>query len=246
MRSDAGRVASRAGRFLGASISVAAMVVVAACGADGAGDQPAAAGGGGGDVAVVSDELPPASDPSGHAAVAAAPGSAPIFGGQEGLPLSAWDTVNDPVMGGLSASGVQMDGDSMVFAGTVSLDNGGGFASTRSPVDPVIGERAAGAGGLAVRARGDGSTYVLQVRATGEPHAHIARFTTTADTDELHRIPLDRLEAVDFFLEPLAEPAGPLDPAAIEQIALYILDEQAGPFELVVHGIDALPAEEGS
>lgn len=44
-----------------------------------------------------------------------------------------WQVVNDTVMGGRSQSGVRYTKKSVVFKGTVSLENNGGFASLRSP-----------------------------------------------------------------------------------------------------------------
>ena len=44
-----------------------------------------------------------------------------------------WYVVNDGVMGGRSQSRVTYNEESMIFAGKVSLENNGGFASLRSP-----------------------------------------------------------------------------------------------------------------
>ena len=151
-----------------------------------------------------------------------------------------WATVNDPVMGGLSTSEIVPAADGLVFAGVVSLENNGGFASLRGPEDPELGPAAAGAEALRVRARGDGKTYVLQVRRAGEQWSYVQRFTTTADTVESYDLAVADFEAVDFFLNPA--PAAPqrLDPAGIDQIAVYILDKQDGPFALTLVSIDAL------
>ncbi len=43
-----------------------------------------------------------------------------------------WYVVNDDVMGGRSSSSIKLTPTSMVFSGTVSLENNGGFASVRS------------------------------------------------------------------------------------------------------------------
>ncbi|OEK04668.1 CIA30 family protein [Roseivirga misakiensis] len=44
-----------------------------------------------------------------------------------------WAIVNDGVMGGLSRGKAQLTDDSMIFSGTVSLENNGGFTSLRAP-----------------------------------------------------------------------------------------------------------------
>tara|TARA_B110000196_G_scaffold262804_1_gene234824 strand:- start:34 stop:516 length:483 start_codon:yes stop_codon:yes gene_type:complete len=45
---------------------------------------------------------------------------------------SAWQIVNDDVMGGVSTSRFQILTNGAVFSGVVSLENNGGFASVRS------------------------------------------------------------------------------------------------------------------
>jgi hypothetical protein len=54
----------------------------------------------------------------------------------------------------------------MVFAGDLSLDNNGGFTSTRSPVDAGLGALLADASKVVVDATGDRKTYLLQLRST--------------------------------------------------------------------------------
>ena len=87
--------------------------------------------------------------------------------------VAAWTTVNDPVMGGQSTSSITYGPGGMVFSGTISLENNGGFASARSPQDPGIGRKAAGARSLRVHAKGDGKTYLLRVGAAGQPWSYI-------------------------------------------------------------------------
>lgn len=45
---------------------------------------------------------------------------------------TSWQVVNDGVMGGLSERDAVLTDDSVLFKGTVSLDNNGGFSSLRS------------------------------------------------------------------------------------------------------------------
>ena len=45
-----------------------------------------------------------------------------------------WRSIDDRIMGGCSLSRAEfVDGDGLRFRGVVSFDNGGGFASIRSP-----------------------------------------------------------------------------------------------------------------
>ena len=76
-------------------------------------------------------------------------------------PNAGWGAVNDNVMGGVSKGGARFPGDgTMLFAGTLSLENRGGFSSIRTDrkrVDLSAYE------GLTARVRGDGRTYWMTV-----------------------------------------------------------------------------------
>lgn len=151
--------------------------------------------------------------------------------------VAAWSTVNDPVMGGQSTSGVAFGGGGLVFSGNISLENNGGFASARSPQDPEIGRRAAGATALRVRAVGDGKTYLLKVGAPGAP-SYIQRFATEAGAERIYQLPIANFQPVGMRLDP-APAAPPLDPSGISQVSVYILDKQQGPFAITIRAIEA-------
>ena len=178
----------------------------------------------------------PATVPAAPFPAAPAAGSAVLVDLTDPAAVAAWTTVNDPVMGGRSTSTVTFGDGGLVFSGTISLDNNGGFASTRGPVDPEIGRRAAGATSLGVRALGDGKTYLLKVE-TGQPWSYIQRFTTSPGVSRTYDLPVGGFESVGRFLDPVAG-VPPLDPSTISRVALYILDKQEGPFQLVVTAID--------
>lgn len=154
---------------------------------------------------------------------------------------TGWTTVNDPVMGGRSTSKVTYDDDGLVFSGTVSLDNNGGFASARSPEDPDIGRRATGATTIRVSAVGDGKTYVLKVGAAGAPWSYIQRFSTEGGVQRTYELPVAGFQPVGMRMDPAPQAPQTLDPSSISQVALYILDKQQGPFTISVTGIDATP-----
>ena len=60
-------------------------------------------------------------------------------------PEGRWMVVNDGVMGGVSRSTIRRGDDvgTAVFEGTLSLENNGGFASVRTPIEPGVLEGAA-------------------------------------------------------------------------------------------------------
>jgi hypothetical protein len=154
--------------------------------------------------------------------------------------VATWTTINDPVMGGLSASKVTFGNGGMVFSGSISLENNGGFASARSPQDPDIGRRAAGAKSLRVRAVGDGKTYLLRVGTAGQSWSYVQRFSTEAAVERIYDLPVADFRAVGMRLDPAPDAPQTLDPASISQISFYILDKQQGPFELTVSAVGAV------
>jgi hypothetical protein len=153
--------------------------------------------------------------------------------------VAAWTTVNDPVLGGRSTSTVAFGDGGLVFSGTISLENNGGFASARGPDNPDIGRKAAGATSLLVRALGDGKTYVLRVGVGGQPWSYIQRFSTEAGVQRIYELPVAGFQPVGMRLDPAPNAPQVLDPSSISEVSVYILDKQQGPFELTIRGIDA-------
>ena len=147
---------------------------------------------------------------------------------------AGWTTVNDPVMGGLSTSTIEAIDDALVFRGVISLDNNGGFASMISPTDLWPAGVWADRPGVALAGRGDGQTYAVQVRTGGSNQSYVQRFVAGATFDVV--LPFDGFTPTTRFLEPTTD-APPLDPAEITQVAIYLLDKQAGPFRLEVVAI---------
>ena len=173
----------------------------------------------------------------------AAPAAADVVlvGLDDAAAVGSWTTVNDPVMGGLSTSTVSFGEGGLVFSGSISLDNNGGFASARGPQDPDIGRRAAGATSLGVRALGDGKTYLLKLESAGRPWSYIQRFPTRAGEWQTYDLPIGSFQPVGMFLNPAPEAPQTLDPSTISRVAVYILDKQQGPFQITVAAISAFP-----
>ncbi len=153
--------------------------------------------------------------------------------------VASWTTVNDPVMGGESTARIEPGSGGLVFSGNISLENNGGFASARGPQDADIGRRAAGATSLGVRALGDGKTYLLKVGTAGQRWSYIQRFTTEAGVQQTYELPVENFEPVGMRLDPAPDAPPTMDPSRISQLAVYILDQQQGPFELTLNEISA-------
>lgn len=149
--------------------------------------------------------------------------------------VASWNPINDGVMGGVSHSQLRYDAAGhAVFAGHVSFENNGGFASVRcQPGD--FGRK--GVIAYLLEVRGDGKRYKLNLRTDNGfdgvnyqmgflPPAGI--WTTC------------RLASADFLPSwrgRLVPDAPPLDTNRVRQIGLMIADRQEGQFDLAVRTI---------
>ena len=176
------------------------------------------------------------------------PMSSVLFEFRDPGSVVGWSSIDDSVMGGISASTTtwaESDGSgSLLFSGRMTTERNGGFTSTLGPADSRLGSLASGAISLGIKAVGDGRTYVLQLRAgqSGQDR-WIARFTPKSTFGEglenFVSVPLDSFEPVNRFLRPTT-PSAPLDPATIEQIGIYLIDGQVGNFRLAIEQITAI------
>lgn len=151
--------------------------------------------------------------------------------------VRAWVPVNDTVMGGVSSSRMApTDEGAALFAGHVSLDNNGGFASVRSRPQPRDLSRFAG---LVLHVRGDGQSYKLNLRddAYLDGVQHRGVFDTERDQWQTVRLRFDEL--VPTFRGRLVRGAEPLDLSHVTTFGLMISDKQAGPFRLEIARIEA-------
>ena len=151
--------------------------------------------------------------------------------------MGEWAIINDVVMGGESSSAFEFTEDgTAIFSGTVSLENNGGFASTRSrPQSFELG----GFKGMRLMVRGDGKTYQLRLRTSDgfDGIAYQDTFSTEADTWTAVDVDFDTLQP--SFRGRRVPDAPPFDPSSIRQIGLLIADKQSGPFALEIRSVEA-------
>jgi len=143
--------------------------------------------------------------------------------------MRSWRNIDDVVMGGVSRSQVtwQAPGQ-MVFAGEVSLENNGGFASIRGELPP---EALTGSQGVYLDVLGDGKAYRLRLRSQGGQE-YSTDFQTEAG--QWQRIERPYSAFVAKFRGRQVPDAPPLHPPTIQYLGLLIAAKQAGPFRLVV------------
>jgi hypothetical protein len=158
-----------------------------------------------------------------------------LFCFESAASVADWSAIDDSVMGGISASRLHHDDNGhALFAGIVSLERNGGFASVRSRPLPL---GLPGAVNCAIELRGDGKRYKLNLRSD-DSFDGIAYQTTIeppAYQWTVMRIPLS-LFAPTFRGRPLPN-VPPIDPARLRQMGLMIADRQAGSFTLAVRSI---------
>ena len=148
-----------------------------------------------------------------------------------------WFVVNDGVMGGMSSSDMTVTADGTgMFAGRLSLENNGGFASVRTVVESDLSTFQ----GLVLRVRGDGRTYQVRLRTSDrfDGMAYRAEFAT--EPDEWMTVVLPFEQFVPTFRGYVPRNAPPLNTGAIRQLGLLIGDKREGTFRLEVQCIMAV------
>lgn len=141
--------------------------------------------------------------------------------------------VNDDVMGGRSNSRFIIDPEGVIFEGKVSLENNGGFASVRCPVNFPQD-----ASGLQLTTRGDGQQYQLIIRTEASTRAPIYKSSFVSSKDwQTHPFKPEDFEA-QFRGRPVE--AKPLVFSEALEFGLLIADKQAGAFRLQLRQLQTI------
>ena len=146
-----------------------------------------------------------------------------------------WWIINDGVMGGRSQSEIRLTDDgTALFQGNVSLENYGGFASTRTNPRSFQLDNYQG---LLIRVKGDGKKYQLRLHTDNrfDGIAYRTYFQTQPATWLTIRTPFG--EFVPVFRGRIMNNVSPISPEKIQQIGLMISDKQDGPFRLEIDSI---------
>ena len=169
-----------------------------------------------------------------------------LFDFAQSSDASKWQIVNDGVMGGRSSSQasivksdsvetIETGAGIMRFAGTLSLENNGGFASVRS--------RSSGSLGLdpgqtiVLRVKGDGRRYTFNLYTPDRRTAfsYQMEFDTTAGQWTEIRLPVDKFVAHSFG-RPI--PSIKLTPSQVQSVGILLGDKNPGAFEILVDWIN--------
>lgn len=152
-------------------------------------------------------------------------------------PLLRWTSVNDVVMGGVSDSLLQVsEKGTGVFAGHLSLENNGGFASARAPLPE---NDFTGYDGIVLRVKGDGKRYSFRVRSDMMFDGVVYRQEFDTAAGEWSNVELPFRDFRPSFRGRTVSDAPPLNSANICQLGFLISEKQEGSFRLEVESIEA-------
>jgi hypothetical protein len=154
------------------------------------------------------------------------------------MQITPWRSVNDGVMGGLSAGGMVQSDEDLKFVGKLSLENNGGFSSVRRLVEQDLSS----ATRVRLEVRGDGRDYQVRIRQSNrfDGVAWSAAFSTT---DKWKSIEMAFDEFIPVFRGRTVTQAGPVVPSEIQQIGFLLADRNPGRFELEIKSIEFLGPE---
>lgn len=150
---------------------------------------------------------------------------------------SRWVVVNDNVMGGVSTGRVSLTKDScLLFSGSLSLKNNGGFASIRTlPKDFHLGDYQ----GIRIQVKGDGKVYQFRIHVDDYFDAVAFKCDFQAADDIWTEIDLPFASFLPTYRGRILQNDNPLVAAKIRQMGFLIADKSAGPFNLIVDKITA-------
>jgi NADH dehydrogenase [ubiquinone] 1 alpha subcomplex assembly factor 1 len=143
-----------------------------------------------------------------------------------------WESVDDRIMGGCSQSHPQhIESVGLHFAGKVSVENDGGFASIRSA---TVRYDLTQYSGLKLRLRGDGKSYKLSLRTDQffDGVSYQSTFKTTKNTWQEISLPFSAFTPTHHGVK--LSTVAPMDIGNVTSFGLFISDRQEGLFQLDV------------
>ncbi len=147
-----------------------------------------------------------------------------------------WVIVNDGVMGGISNSRMQITEDHYgKFSGNLSLQNNGGFASTRAM---IAGKELSQTEKIRIRIKGDGRTYSLRFRTDRnlDGISYAVEFDTVKD--EWIELEWNYSDFRPTFRGRTVR-APELTNTNIRQMSIMLSDGQEGEFEVFIDWVKA-------
>jgi len=153
-----------------------------------------------------------------------------------------WRNVDDTVMGGGSKSTLDVDDSGLaVFAGRLSSDRKGGFASVRTVFEA---QDFSGYDSFRVRLKGDGRRYDFRVRNSADADGLVygCGFDTEAGDWQEVDLPFSELHPLAGGREDEDVGDAPFDSSSVIQICFLVAEQQKGNFNLQIDWIKAVKA----
>ena len=159
-----------------------------------------------------------------------------IINTEKNIGLNNWNIVNDDVMGGISKSYLTLSNEkNLIFSGNVSLENNGGFASSRMDLGK---QSLAGTKSFKIKFRGDGNIYKLRLRQNNMRASYSSDFKSVKDEWVEVNILVEDFIPTWRGYSYKNYPA--LDIEKINSLGIHISDKQEGEFKLEIKYIKAI------
>tara|TARA_B100000886_G_C20252544_1_gene419450 strand:- start:27 stop:530 length:504 start_codon:yes stop_codon:yes gene_type:complete len=155
---------------------------------------------------------------------------------KQNIGIQNWSIVNDDVMGGISKSNLSIDDESNLnFKGYLSLENNGGFASTRHRFSE---QTLVGVKSFRIKLKGDGNIYKLRIRQNNRRVSYSADFKSVKDKWTEFEIFIKDFKPTwrGFTYSDYPD----LDIEKISELGIQISDKQEGEFKLEIEYIKAM------
>ena len=150
--------------------------------------------------------------------------------------IKNWTIVNDDVMGGISNSTVLInDKKHLIFKGYLSLENNGGFASSRLD---IVKKNLNEIKFIEIKLKGDGNNYKLRLRQKNMRASYSCDFKSQKNEWIIVKLPVEDFRPTwrGFTYSNYPD----LDLDKIDSLSLHISDKQEGRFNLELEYIKAV------
>lgn len=146
--------------------------------------------------------------------------------------VNRWFSVDDSVMGGISASQMSYAGEGIaLFSGDLSLANNGGFASVRY-TDKIFD--LSSFEGVELRVKGSDLSYQFRFQTDINRISYTQPFFASSEWTTV-RLPFSKFEAT--FFGQIIKDAPELNTAFLRTLTFMLTDKQEGNFELLIDWI---------
>jgi len=159
-----------------------------------------------------------------------------IINPKKNIGIKNWNIVNDDVMGGISTSTMFLDKEkNLIFKGRLSLENNGGFASSRLGLKRNILSEVKF---FKIKFKGDGSTYKLRFTQNNRRASYSHDFKSSKD--EWIEVDLKIEDFKPSWRGYTYSDYPAIEPEEVISLGLQISDKQEGEFILEIEYIKAV------